>query len=92
MCLFLVNSVSLSHVTKLKPRFFGPSCRLTLKSTVICESMQIQNNEKAWRAWFDKDAPEEETIPDGYTHTLDTFRKLLLIRSVTVQDKLSGAT
>jgi len=42
--------------------------------------MQIQGNEKQWRAWFDKDAPEEEMIPDGYSHILDTFRKLLLIR------------
>jgi len=46
--------------------------------------MQIQTNEKQWRAWFDKDAPEEETIPDGYTHNLDTFRKLLLIRYAVV--------
>ena len=36
---------------------------------------------QAWKAWFDEDAPEESPIPDGYATTLDTFRKLLLIRS-----------
>ena len=42
---------------------------------------QIPRNEKQWKVWFDKDAPEEEVIPDGYTTSLDVFRKLLLIRS-----------
>lgn len=40
---------------------------------------QIPASEKVWKHWFDKDAPEEEVIPDGY-NTLDTFRRLLLIR------------
>jgi hypothetical protein len=43
-------------------------------------SNQIMNNERQWRAWFDKDSPEEEIIPDNYSTSLDTFRKLLLIR------------
>jgi len=42
---------------------------------------QIPRNEKQWKQWFDKDAPEEEVIPDGYSTSLDIFRKLLLIRS-----------
>ena len=37
--------------------------------------------EKSWKAWFDKDAPEEESIPDGYQSSLDVFRRLLLVRS-----------
>ncbi|XP_033641432.1 dynein heavy chain 8, axonemal-like [Asterias rubens] len=41
---------------------------------------QIQRSEKSWKVWFDKDAPEEEVIPDGY-NTLETFKKLLLVRS-----------
>ncbi|KAL5009928.1 hypothetical protein ScPMuIL_012233 [Solemya velum] len=41
---------------------------------------QVGRNDKAWKSWFDEDAPEECVIPDGYTQTLDTFRKLLLIR------------
>uniref|UniRef100_H2ZRC3 AAA+ ATPase domain-containing protein n=1 Tax=Ciona savignyi TaxID=51511 RepID=H2ZRC3_CIOSA len=34
-----------------------------------------------WKAWFDEEAPEEATIPEGYSSSLDTFRKLLLIRA-----------
>jgi len=36
---------------------------------------------QAWKDWFDSDAPEESPIPDGYSYTLSTFHKLLLIRS-----------
>ena len=42
---------------------------------------QVSRNDKSWKNWFDKDAPEEEQMPDGYTSSLDTFRKLLLVRS-----------
>ncbi|XP_061847250.1 dynein axonemal heavy chain 8 isoform X2 [Colius striatus] len=52
---------------------------------------QIAHNEKGWKSWFDKDAPEEEIIPDGYSNSLDTFRKLLLIRSWCPDRTLSQA-
>jgi len=39
------------------------------------------NAMQAWKDWFDTDAPEESSIPDGYSTTLGTFHKLLLIRS-----------
>ncbi|XP_076617159.1 dynein axonemal heavy chain 5 isoform X1 [Chaetodon auriga] len=42
---------------------------------------QVSQNERAWRTWFDHTTPEDATLPDGYEEKLDTFRKLLLIRS-----------
>ena len=42
---------------------------------------QVGRNDKAWKDWFDSDAPEDSPIPDGYGTALDTFHKLLLIRS-----------
>ena len=42
---------------------------------------QVGRNEKQWKQWFDCEAPEEEQIPEGYSASLDTFRKLLLVRS-----------
>ena len=42
---------------------------------------QIASNDKGWKMWFDSEAPEEATIPDGYNDSLDVFRKLLLIRA-----------
>ncbi|CAD5118803.1 DgyrCDS7483 [Dimorphilus gyrociliatus] len=41
----------------------------------------IKLNEKAWKLWFEKDEPEEEEIPKSYGKALDSFRRLLLIRS-----------
>jgi len=43
--------------------------------------LQVSQNERAWRAWFDHPAPEDAWLPDGYEEKLDAFRKLLLIRS-----------
>lgn len=46
---------------------------------ILC-CMQVGRNDRGWKQWFDKDAPEESQIPDGYHISLDSFRKLLLIR------------
>ncbi|XP_060727240.1 dynein axonemal heavy chain 5 [Tachysurus vachellii] len=42
---------------------------------------QIGRHEKQWKSWFDKEAPEEEPIPNAYDKSLDCFRRLLFIRS-----------
>lgn len=42
---------------------------------------QVTRNDKAWKAWFDTDAPEENEIPDYKFSDEEAFSKLLLIRS-----------
>ncbi|CAK7310037.1 Dynein axonemal heavy chain 8 [Vulpes lagopus] len=59
----------------------GPSAACILHEEFFAWIIWISRNEKGWKNWFDKDAPEEEIIPDGYNDSLDTCRKLLLIRS-----------
>lgn len=41
---------------------------------------QIQNSEKQWKQWFDKEAPEEAVVPNGYEDSLRVFHRLLLVR------------
>ena len=41
---------------------------------------QVAKNEKSWRTWYEKDAPELEILPGGYDQ-LDAFKKLILVRS-----------
>ncbi|KAF5296158.1 hypothetical protein FQA39_LY12612 [Lamprigera yunnana] len=53
--------------------------------------MKIEQNEKEWRTWYEKDKPEEDDIPCGYQKSLDVFRKLLLVRSWSPDRTLSQA-
>ena len=52
---------------------------------------RIASNDKQWKVWWDSDAPEEEVIPDGYHKSLDTFRRLLLIRSLCLDRAMPQA-
>jgi len=54
-------------------------------------TLMIQKNEKEWKRWLEKEAPEEEVIPDGLDKTLDTFHRLLLIRSFAPDRTISQA-
>lgn len=45
------------------------------------KTFQIECNEREWRVWYEAEKPEFEEIPCGYHQSLDSFRKLLLIRS-----------
>ena len=49
---------------------------------IVCSHFlsQVSRNERGWKAWFDKEAPEEAQIPDGYRVSLHSFQKLMLIR------------
>ncbi|KAM3932684.1 dynein axonemal heavy chain 8-like [Leptodactylus fuscus] len=53
--------------------------------------IQVTRNKKGWKNWSDHDSPEEEIIPDGYSHSLDSFHILLLIRSWCPHHILSQA-
>ena len=41
----------------------------------------MQDNEREWRYWVEKERPEMEDLPCGYTKLLDPFRRLLLVRA-----------
>lgn len=48
----------------------------------------IKANDRMWKNWYEKDAPEEEPIPDVFS-TMDVFRKLLIVRSFCLDRTLS---
>ncbi|KAL1518053.1 hypothetical protein ABEB36_001736 [Hypothenemus hampei] len=53
--------------------------------------LKIEQSEKEWKLWYEKERPEEEEIPCGYQKGLDVFRKLLLIRSWSPDRTVSQA-
>ncbi|PSN29295.1 hypothetical protein C0J52_27232 [Blattella germanica] len=52
---------------------------------------RVPQSERQWKTWFDKEAPEEEVMPDGYQTSLDVFRRLLMVRSWCPDRTLSQA-
>eukprot|EP01135_Chromosphaera_perkinsii_P008183 Nk52_evm5s1178 gene=Nk52_evmTU5s1178 len=42
---------------------------------------QVSRNDKPWKSWYEKEAPEQNPFPDGYENMLDPFHRLLLVRS-----------
>ncbi len=56
-------------------------CALTKLNGFADLLNQISKNEKVWKSWFEKDAPENEPMPGGYQNSLDTYKRLLLVRA-----------
>ena len=81
-----LNLVELSKLAQFAEILLQVSLCLTPipqhATSYVCTTPQISRSDKSWKVWFDTEAPEDSPIPDGYTSSLDTFRKLLLIRSV----------
>ena len=72
-----LNLVELSKLSQFSEKLIQVSGRSLFPTLNV--PRQIGHNDKGWKAWFDTEAPKESTIPDGY-NSLDTFRKLLLVR------------
>eukprot|EP01135_Chromosphaera_perkinsii_P010177 Nk52_evm43s2039 gene=Nk52_evmTU43s2039 len=53
---------------------------------------QISRNEKGWKQWYDKDAPENAQIPDGYSNSLDSFKRSILVRAWCPDRAISSLT
>lgn len=62
-----------------------------LKTFNISPTKQIESSEKEWKSWYESEKPEAEEIPCSYSTTLDSFRKLLLIRSWSPDRTISQA-
>jgi dynein heavy chain len=55
----------------------------------ICED--LKKSGKEWQSWYDKETPETEIMPNGYTDKLDIFKQVLLIRCIR-PDRMINAT
>uniref|UniRef100_A0A3B5MBT3 Dynein axonemal heavy chain 5 n=1 Tax=Xiphophorus couchianus TaxID=32473 RepID=A0A3B5MBT3_9TELE len=70
---------AIQHSVSLPAKY--TQCKMYLSAIARClHFFQISRNEKQWKSWFDKEAPEEEVVPNSYDQSLDCFRRLLLIR------------
>jgi dynein heavy chain len=52
---------------------------------------QVVKNEKGWKSWYEKDAPEAATLPDGYQNSLNSFHRLMLLRSWCIDRTIVAA-
>jgi dynein heavy chain len=51
----------------------------------------IKRSPAEWQRWYDKETPETEPMPNGYTDKLDIFKQMLVIRCLR-PDRMINAT
>ena len=85
---FVKGNMSLEKSRRTKPHSWIPDQgwediqRLVsiMPDTFGSLSDDIEKGEKAWKAWFDQDAPEIASFPGRYKESLSDFQQLLLLR------------
>lgn len=84
---YLIKGGAALDLNTVKPKPFKWITDMTWLNLIALSSLHffqyvvkvVEANEKTWKYWHDREAPEEEIIPDGF-NSLDTFRRMLLIR------------
>lgn len=84
---YLIKGGAALDLNTVKPKPFKWITDMTWLNLIALSSLHqfqyvvkvVEASEKTWKYWYDREAPEEEIIPDGF-NTLDPFRRLLLIR------------
>jgi len=61
-------------------KYFGSMHMARLMCGVsLCRS-QVSHNPTPWKAWYDTEAPEAESIPGGFDGWMSAFDRLLMVR------------
>jgi dynein heavy chain len=89
---FIKGNISLERAKRKKPFVWFPEngwedvVRLSAGFPAVFDSLldDIERNEKAWKSWFDSDAPESTKFPGAYAESLNEFQRLMLLRCFRV--------
>ncbi|XP_044594901.1 dynein axonemal heavy chain 8 [Cotesia glomerata] len=93
---YLIKGGAALDLNTVKPKPFKWITDMTWLNLIALSSLHsfqyvvksVEANEKTWKYWHDRETPEEEIIPDGF-NSLDTFRRMLLIRAWCIDRTLS---
>lgn len=96
---FIRGSISLDESSRNKPYYWWPdqgwadlmrlvSLKDESESALATIQDDIEQDEAAWKQWYDEEKPEEVPLPNGYENKLSMLEKLLLLRCVR-QDRIS---
>jgi dynein heavy chain len=84
---FLKGNTSLDAVAKEKPYAWMSANGwkdmerlVTLGKKFEGVIADLESNGKAWKDWYDLEAPEQTSIPCGYSDSLNKFQQLLIVR------------